>query len=46
MRLADAPAALRRSVVTWEEFRWIREMWPGPIVVKGVLSGDDALRST
>jgi len=45
MPLADAPAALRRSVVTWTDFRWIREIWPGPIVVKGVLTAEDALRS-
>lgn len=26
----------------WEDFDWIRELWPRPIVVKGVLSADDA----
>jgi L-lactate dehydrogenase (cytochrome) len=25
--------------------RWIRELWDGPIVVKGVLTGDDARRA-
>ena len=37
--------ALARAVVTWEDFRWIREVWKGPIVTKGVLSGDDARRA-
>jgi len=37
--------ALARAVVTWEDFRWIREMWKGPIVTKGVLTGDDARRA-
>jgi L-lactate dehydrogenase (cytochrome) len=37
--------ALARSVVTWADLRWIREAWGGPIVVKGVLIGDDARRA-
>jgi L-lactate dehydrogenase (cytochrome) len=32
-------------VVTWEEFGWIRKAWPGPIVVKGVLTAEDARRA-
>jgi L-lactate dehydrogenase (cytochrome) len=43
--LAEAHAGLARSVVTWEDFRWLRKAWPGPIVVKGVLTGDDARRA-
>ena len=27
---------------TWEDLTWIREQWNGPIVLKGILSGDDA----
>jgi L-lactate dehydrogenase (cytochrome) len=45
MPLLDVGAALGRSAVTWEDFCWIREVWPGPIVAKGVLSGDDARRA-
>src|SRR5262249_35860062 len=37
--------ALARAVVTWEDFRWIRERWKGPIITKGVLTGDDARRA-
>src|SRR5205814_7121289 len=37
--------ALSQSNVTWEDLRWIREAWKGPMVVKGVLSGDDAKRA-
>src|SRR6516164_4364823 len=40
--LVDVAAALAESAVTWADLRWIRELWRGPIVVKGVLSGDDA----
>jgi isopentenyl diphosphate isomerase/L-lactate dehydrogenase-like FMN-dependent dehydrogenase len=42
MPLLDVTAALALSTVCWDDLRWIRESWPGPIVVKGVLTGDDA----
>lgn len=42
MGLVDIGAALARAAVTWADFRWIRDCWRGPIVVKGVLTGDDA----
>jgi L-lactate dehydrogenase (cytochrome) len=45
MALIDVSAALDDSVVTWQDFEWLREAWPGPIVVKGVLTGDDARRA-
>jgi isopentenyl diphosphate isomerase/L-lactate dehydrogenase-like FMN-dependent dehydrogenase len=45
MTLIDVGAALARAAVTWEDLRWIRDRWHGPIVVKGVLTGDDALRA-
>lgn len=31
--------------MTWEGIGRIRKAWPGPLVVKGVLSGDDARRA-
>ena len=45
MPMLDVVTALRRSVVTWEDIRWIRETWAGGIVIKGVLTGDDARRA-
>jgi isopentenyl diphosphate isomerase/L-lactate dehydrogenase-like FMN-dependent dehydrogenase len=45
MPLMDVGSALAQSVVTWEDFRWLRELWSGPIIVKGVLTGDDAKRA-
>ncbi len=45
MPLVDITAALAESAVTWSDFKWIREVWRGPIVVKGVLTGDDARRA-
>ena len=43
--LVDVSAALAQATVTWEDLRWIRQTWPGPIVVKGLLTGDDARRA-
>jgi isopentenyl diphosphate isomerase/L-lactate dehydrogenase-like FMN-dependent dehydrogenase len=45
MPLAETQASLARSVVTWDDLKWLRKAWPGPIVVKGVLIGDDARRA-
>lgn len=45
MPLLDVAAALAESAVTWADFEWIREVWRGPIIVKGVLTGDDARRA-
>jgi L-lactate dehydrogenase (cytochrome) len=43
--LSETQASLASSVVTWGDFAWIRKRWPGPIVVKGVLTANDARRS-
>jgi L-lactate dehydrogenase (cytochrome) len=45
MSLMDVSDALSDSAVTWRDFQWLREVWPGPIVAKGVLTGDDARRA-
>jgi L-lactate dehydrogenase (cytochrome) len=45
MPLSETQAALARSVVTWADLQWIRKAWAGPIVVKGVLTGEDARRA-
>jgi L-lactate dehydrogenase (cytochrome) len=45
MPYADVGAALESAVVTWQDFDWIRQAWQGPIVVKGVHTGDDARKA-
>lgn len=45
MPMVDVASALARSAVTWADMRWLRELWPGPILVKGVLTADDARRA-
>jgi isopentenyl diphosphate isomerase/L-lactate dehydrogenase-like FMN-dependent dehydrogenase len=45
MLYADVTAALEHSVVTWDDIEWIRRAWGGPIVIKGIHTGDDARRA-
>jgi L-lactate dehydrogenase (cytochrome) len=42
MPYEDVADALERSTVCWDDMGWIRDAWRGPIVIKGVLSGEDA----
>src|SRR5919198_1058660 len=43
--MIDVAATLAASAVKWDDLRWIRDLWRGPIVIKGVLTGDDARRA-
>ena len=45
MPMIDVAAALASSTVTWQDMRWIREAWSGPLIIKGVLTGEDARRA-
>ena len=45
MKYAEVGAALEAAAVCWDDLRWIRDAWDGPIVVKGVHTGDDARRA-
>ena len=45
LRVRDAHTAMKREAFAWSDMQWIRELWKGPIVIKGVLSVEDARRS-
>lgn len=45
MPLVDVSSGLSAAAITWSDFRWIHELWPGPLVVKGILTGEDARRA-
>ena len=45
MPYADVGAALEQSMVSWDDFKWIRQAWQGPIVAKGAHTADDARRA-
>lgn len=36
---------LAETNITWKDFAWIRDVWRGPIVAKGVQTGDVARRA-
>lgn len=31
--------------VTWDDIAWLRQQWPGKLVIKGIMEADDALRA-
>lgn len=45
LRVRDAHTAMKREAFTWNDMQWIRALWKGPIVIKGVLTAEDAKRS-
>jgi L-lactate dehydrogenase (cytochrome) len=45
MPYADVGLALEQSTVTWKDLGWIRDLWKGPIVIKGIHTGEDARRA-
>jgi isopentenyl diphosphate isomerase/L-lactate dehydrogenase-like FMN-dependent dehydrogenase len=45
MDMTNVSESLSRGAVSWNDLRWIRECWSGPIVIKGVLIADDARRA-
>jgi L-lactate dehydrogenase (cytochrome) len=42
MPCSDVSELLASTVITWSDFSWIRDAWKGPVVVKGIHTGDDA----
>lgn len=42
MAYADVGAALEQSATCWDDLRWIRDCWPGPLIVKGIHTAEDA----
>jgi len=45
LRVRDAHTAMKREAFTWSDMPWIRALWKGSIVIKGVLTAEDARRS-
>jgi isopentenyl diphosphate isomerase/L-lactate dehydrogenase-like FMN-dependent dehydrogenase len=36
---------INRATFAWDDLQWIREHWPGPVYVKGLLDPEDAVRA-
>ena len=45
MPYSDVGRALEQSAVCWDDLVWIRDLWKGPIMVKGIHTPDDARRA-
>jgi isopentenyl diphosphate isomerase/L-lactate dehydrogenase-like FMN-dependent dehydrogenase len=45
MPYTDITGMLEASMTAWKDISWIREAWKGPIVIKGVHTGEDARRA-
>jgi L-lactate dehydrogenase (cytochrome) len=41
----DVGRALENAHVTWDDLKWIRQAWNGPVVIKGVMGPADAQRA-
>jgi len=45
LRVRDAHTAMKREAFSWKDMQWIRALWKGPIIIKGILTAEDAKRS-
>jgi L-lactate dehydrogenase (cytochrome) len=45
MPYADVSRTLEQSAVCWDDLKWIRQLWKGPMMIKGVHTADDARRA-
>lgn len=43
--MSYANSELTNPGSVWDDLAWLRDIWPGPIVVKGVLTAEDAKRA-
>ncbi|MFP5218266.1 MAG: alpha-hydroxy acid oxidase [Actinomycetes bacterium] len=44
LRMLDVVNELFDPAVTWSDLSWLKDVWGGPLVVKGVMTGADASR--
>jgi isopentenyl diphosphate isomerase/L-lactate dehydrogenase-like FMN-dependent dehydrogenase len=45
MSMPEALATVMADTPVWDDLNWIRELWGGPLIVKGLLSAEDAKRA-
>jgi isopentenyl diphosphate isomerase/L-lactate dehydrogenase-like FMN-dependent dehydrogenase len=45
LKVRDTHTALKRTAFFWNDMSWIRETWKGPIVIKGILTAEEARRA-
>ncbi|MCC6175345.1 MAG: alpha-hydroxy-acid oxidizing protein [Chloroflexi bacterium] len=45
IKLGGYVTSLHDQSVSWDDFRWFRSLWSGPLVVKGIVTAEDARRA-
>ena len=45
MSMVEGMRSMFNLAFTWDDMAWIRQAWSGPIIVKGIMNGDDARRA-
>jgi isopentenyl diphosphate isomerase/L-lactate dehydrogenase-like FMN-dependent dehydrogenase len=45
LSLEDAVDRIFNPTQSWEDLEWLRERWQGPLLLKGVMRGEDAARA-
>ena len=45
MPCGDVGTLLEQTIVTWDDLRWMRDAWHGPVVIKGIHTADDTRRA-
>lgn len=45
VRLGGYVTSLYDASVDWDDFRWFRRIWDGPLVIKGIMTAEDATRA-
>ena len=44
-RMTQAPSPVKSDSLSWDDLRELRKRWRGPLIVKGILRADDAVRA-
>jgi isopentenyl diphosphate isomerase/L-lactate dehydrogenase-like FMN-dependent dehydrogenase len=44
-RMTEAPTPVKCDSLSWDDLKELRKRWTGPLVIKGILRSDDALRA-
>ena len=42
---ANMQRQMMQTDLTWDDIKWFRDQWPGPMYIKGILDPDDAARA-
>lgn len=44
--LADWSAEQLDPTLSWDDVKWVKDLWQGPLVIKGVMTAEDAIAAT